>query len=93
FYFFLKALVAQASINIIFSSGIYIAAYILGYISIISPAGLGVREGVISALLAPQFGTPVAVSMALINRVWITIAEAIITLLALATYKIRLKRK
>ncbi len=91
FHFFLRALIATPQLGLIYSSGTYIAAYILGYISFLSPAGLGVREGVMSALLAPVLTVPVAASVALINRVWITIAEVISTLLALATYKIREK--
>ena len=42
-----------------------------------------------SALLAPQLGGPVAASIALIHRVWVTIAEAVVSLLALLTYKIK----
>ncbi len=91
FHFFMRAILAEPKLNLVFSAGTYIAAYILGYISIFTPAGLGVREGVISALLAPTVTAPIAASVALINRVWITIAEAIITLLALATYKIKNK--
>ncbi|SYZ72346.1 conserved membrane hypothetical protein [Candidatus Zixiibacteriota bacterium] len=91
FHFFLRALLATPQLGFVYSSGTYIAAYILGYISFLSPAGLGVREGVMSALLAPVLTPPIAASVALINRVWITIAEAISTLLALATYKIKKK--
>jgi uncharacterized membrane protein YbhN (UPF0104 family) len=89
FHFFLAALIAESGFGVLFSAGAYIAAYNLGYISFISPGGLGVREGVISALLAPQIGGPVAASLALIHRVWITIAEAVISLLALLTYKVK----
>jgi uncharacterized membrane protein YbhN (UPF0104 family) len=89
FHFFLKALLADMPLPVYQTGGIYISAYVLSYITFISPAGLGVREGIMSALLAPQFGAPVAASIALINRVWITMAEVVITLLALATYKIK----
>jgi uncharacterized membrane protein YbhN (UPF0104 family) len=89
FHFFLKALLAQTNISFIHSAGYYITAYVLGYITILSPGGLGVREGVMSALLAPQFGVPVAASISIINRVWITIAEVIISVAAMATYKIK----
>ncbi len=92
FHFFLKALIGEVSIPIALSTGTYITAYVLSYITFLSPAGLGVREGVMSAILATQFGAPVAASIALINRVWITMAEVIITLLALATYKIKSER-
>lgn len=93
FHFFLSALIAAPKLTVFFSAGSYIAAYNLGYIAFLSPGGLGVREGVISALLAPQIGAPVAASIALIHRILITIAEAVISLLALLTYKIRRKNK
>jgi uncharacterized membrane protein YbhN (UPF0104 family) len=89
FHYFLAALIDKGGPGIIFSSGAYIAAYNIGYISFLSPGGLGVREGVISALLAPYLTGPIAASIALIHRLWITIAEAIISLLALLTYKIK----
>jgi len=44
FHFFLRALIAQPSLGVWFTTGAYIAAYNLGYIAIISPGGLGVRE-------------------------------------------------
>jgi uncharacterized membrane protein YbhN (UPF0104 family) len=93
FHFFLKALIVDMPIPIYISTGAYITAYILAYITLISPAGLGVREGIMSAIIAPHLGGPVAASIALINRVWITIAEVIITILALATYKLRPPQK
>jgi glycosyltransferase 2 family protein len=90
FYFFTKALMSLANgLGFVYLAGSYVTAYIVGYVTFLSPAGLGVREGVMSALLTPTFGAPVAASIALIHRLLITIAEAAITLLALATYKIR----
>lgn len=87
FHFFLRALIAEPSLDIRFAAGVYIAAYNLGYIAIISPGGLGIREGVITALLAPSLGEPIAASISLIHRVLVTIAEAVISLLALLTYR------
>jgi len=91
FHFFLIALIPQSGIGVVFSSGAYIAAYNLGYLSFISPGGLGVREWVLKILLAPLIGAPVAASIALTHRIWITIGEAIMSLLALLTYKIKSK--
>ncbi|HDL04061.1 MAG TPA: flippase-like domain-containing protein [candidate division Zixibacteria bacterium] len=89
FHFFLKALIAQPPLSASFTTGAYIAAYNLGYIAIISPGGLGVREGVMTLLLAGSLGQPIAASIALIHRVLITIAEAVMSLLALLTYKLK----
>ncbi len=89
FHFFLKALIPEPALDFKFATGAYIAAYNLGYIALISPGGLGVREGVITALLATSLGQPIAASISLIHRILITIAEAFISLLALLTYKIK----
>jgi len=89
FHYFLAALVADVRQTVWYSAGSYIAAYNIGYIAFFSPGGLGFREGVMTMLLAPTLTQPVAASLALINRVWITIAEAIVSLLALLTYKFK----
>ncbi|MBN2225947.1 MAG: flippase-like domain-containing protein [candidate division Zixibacteria bacterium] len=89
FHFFLTALVVDVNQTFWYSAGTYIAAYNIGYIAFFSPGGLGFREGVMTALLAPALTQPMAASLALINRVWITIAEAIISLIALLTYKFK----
>ncbi|UCD17158.1 MAG: flippase-like domain-containing protein [Candidatus Zixiibacteriota bacterium] len=91
FHFFLGALLKHPQHVLQNSAGIYIAAYNIGYIAFFSPGGLGFREGVMTALLSPGLTQPVAASIALINRVWITAAEAVVSLLAILTY--RLKRR
>jgi hypothetical protein len=50
------------------------AAYLMGYVAVFAPAGIGVREGFLVAFLDPHVG-PAALGVALIARVWITVAE------------------
>jgi uncharacterized membrane protein YbhN (UPF0104 family) len=92
FFYFLEALLDNSTFSLNYAVGTYIAAYIIGYISFLSPGGLGFREGVMTALLTPFLGIGVSVSISLIHRVWITCAEAIISLAALLTYKFRSKK-
>jgi len=87
FFYFLKALKEDSLLSLDYAIGTYIAAYVLGYIAFLSPGGLGFREGVMTVLLSPFFGLPVAVSISLIHRIWITAVEAIISLIALLTYR------
>ncbi len=89
FHFFLGAILVDVDFGPLFSAGTYIAAYNLAYIVILSPGGLGVREGVISALLTPYLGGPIAASVSLIHRVFVTLAEGCISLMALLTYRIK----
>ena len=53
----------------------YAAAYVLGYLAVFAPAGLGVREGLLVAFLAPVTGSADAVALSVIARVWSTAAE------------------
>ena len=50
-------------------------AYFLGYAAIFAPAGVGVREGALALLLAPWMGAPAAAVLAVIARLWMTLAE------------------
>lgn len=64
----------------------YTAAYIVGFITLIAPAGIGVREaGIWEAL--PLLGLTTygdAVIVAVISRLWLTVLEVIPGLIALA---------
>jgi uncharacterized membrane protein YbhN (UPF0104 family) len=59
----------------IFASA-FAAAYLLGYIAIFAPAGIGVREGVLVALLRPEVGGS-AIGIAVLARLWITVVEIV----------------
>ncbi|NCO38542.1 MAG: hypothetical protein COZ06_15530 [Armatimonadetes bacterium CG_4_10_14_3_um_filter_66_18] len=61
----------------------YAASWAIGFLAIVSPGGLGVRESVLTALLRPLMPAGSAVVVALGSRVWITVAEALGALLAL----------
>lgn len=53
----------------------YAAGYLAGYISLITPAGLGVSEGVTSILLASSIGIERAFAVALTFRIIQTLAQ------------------
>lgn len=53
----------------------FVAAYVIGYVAIFAPAGLGVREASLAALLAPMMGEGAATGLAVIARVWSTVVE------------------
>ncbi|MHB1194304.1 MAG: lysylphosphatidylglycerol synthase domain-containing protein [Longimicrobiales bacterium] len=53
----------------------FAAAYVLGYIVIFAPAGVGVREGFLVAFLTPFFGAGPSAALALVARVWTTLVE------------------
>ena len=53
----------------------FAAAYVLGYLSMLTPSGLGVREGVLVLLLEPLLPAPLPVVIALAARIWMTVGE------------------
>lgn len=55
----------------------FTAAWAIGFLVIIAPVGIGPREAVLTALLAPQFGVTIAFSTAIVARLWWTLGEAL----------------
>ena len=75
FFLFVRSLVPVAWKD----AGVLIACYafswIIGFLSFLTPSGLGVREGLLSLLLANYVSTPQAILIALLCRVWMLSAE------------------
>lgn len=55
--------------------GVNALSWAIGFVSIITPAGLGVREGVAFSLLSKTLARPYPSLIPLVARVWVTIAE------------------
>jgi len=53
----------------------YAAAYAAGFLALLTPAGLGVREGVLVVALAPVLPAGPARVVALVSRVWMMLVE------------------
>lgn len=64
----------------------YSMAWVIGFLAFLVPGGLGIREGVLALLLAPILPAPVPALVAVLSRLWWTMAElvsmAIATLVA-----------
>jgi uncharacterized membrane protein YbhN (UPF0104 family) len=56
---------------------VYPIAYVIGFLSFITPSGFGVREGAFYVLLAPLMGGGVVTVAALAMRVWNLLGEVI----------------
>lgn len=52
-------------------------AYWIGYVSFITPSGLGFREGALALMLATYFPTPIAIALSLATRLWSTLGEVL----------------
>jgi glycosyltransferase 2 family protein len=53
------------------------AAYVIGYLSLLTPSGIGVREGVMVVLLAAIMPEPVAAVIAIVARLWMIAGEVV----------------
>ena len=86
FYLFIKALLPEQELPLIEVVGAWTLAYLVGYWTVVLPAGIGAREAVLLLLLTPIFsslGTPELAGVAVVGaRAWSIIGEIICTLLA-----------
>lgn len=60
---------------LLFTASAFIFSYIIGFLSIFVPGGLGVREGILVFWLSSYFPLPVATLISLLSRLWMTAAE------------------
>jgi hypothetical protein len=55
--------------------GMNAAAYFVGYVSFITPSGLGFREGALAILLGAFFPAPLAIALSFATRIWSLVGE------------------
>jgi len=67
-------------------AGTYTAGYLVGFVAPLSPGGLGVREGMLVILLAPQYGIGVAIAISLAIRLANMAGELLAVALVHAVY-------
>ncbi|MEX2571424.1 MAG: lysylphosphatidylglycerol synthase domain-containing protein [Gemmatimonadota bacterium] len=77
FYLFVRSLTPLPPGALPGIVGINALAFVVGYAVFIAPAGLGAKEGALTALLAFYLPLPVAVVVAIAARLWMVVAEII----------------
>lgn len=73
FALFVKSL--EPNLGLFAAGSAFAAAYLLGYVFLLAPAGIGIREGVLSSLLAGFMGAQQAIAIAVLARLWTTVGE------------------
>ncbi|MBM3332000.1 UPF0104 family protein [candidate division WOR-3 bacterium] len=63
--------------------GGYAMSWMLGFLVLIAPAGLGIREGVYTIILRTVLPEPIAIVSALVTRVWMTVSEVLMAAVCL----------
>ena len=78
FFFFLKSfsLVQWTDAGVL--TACFAFAWIVGFLSFLTPGGLGIREALLSVLLANYMPAPHAVLVALLCRLWMLAAEMVL---------------
>lgn len=89
FYFFVNAFYTLELIHIPILAGIFAISFTAGYLAFITPAGLGVREGLLSVLLSQFLPASVAIGLSLLSRLWLIGIEILILMALLINPKTR----
>lgn len=84
---------SQSAPSLLVCAGAFALAYIAGVVVIVAPAGVGVREVVLTALLAPSVGLGPATVAALITRVLITVADFAAAGLSVVAHDFRMRSR
>ena len=75
--------VIQEPVFLVQAMGANAVAYILGFVAVFAPGGIGVREVTLSGLLAQVMALELAAAIAVIARFWLVGAQLVCALLAL----------
>lgn len=87
FYFLVTSIYLIPFAKIIDLTAAYTLSWIIGFIVIFAPGGLGVREGIMSLLLSSFIPTPLAIAISFLSRVWITVFEIVVFFIGLTVHK------
>lgn len=83
FWLLARGLVAGVSLPLTTATGIFAVGYMLGWLALFAPGGVGVRELVFIGLLAPSLGGGGALALSVASRLLLTALEAAAALLTL----------
>jgi hypothetical protein len=88
FYLFVTAVTTAPRGAILPLVGVNAIAYLAGYLAVFAPGGLGVREGVYALLLGAYIPASIAVAVAILARLWLTLCELAVVVLLVVRYGI-----
>ena len=77
FYLLIKSFYATPLSLILPLTGAFAVSWIIGFLSLITPSGLGIREGILTFLLGFYFPLPIAIIISLVSRLWIILGELV----------------
>ena len=84
FYYITVAVTPNGySLNWLQSASIFSLAWCAGFVVVLAPAGIGVRESALTLLLSQTMPVSEALSVAIVARLWWTVTEAIYIIISL----------
>ncbi len=86
----LKALIGPINVSIFWMVSAFVIAWLIGYLSLITPMGLGVREAAAVVILSPIISAGAASMVAIATRVMVILSElSILAVLAIVRLNLR----
>jgi uncharacterized membrane protein YbhN (UPF0104 family) len=71
----LRALEVKTDMPLVSIMAVFVTSWLIGFISMLTPGGIGVREAVIVVLLQPEIPVPQAIAIALLARLTWSLIE------------------
>ena len=63
-------------------ASVFIASWVIGFVAVLAPAGIGIREGAFVVLLAPIMAVEAGIVIAAFSRLWWIVAEVALAAVA-----------
>lgn len=92
FFLFIKSIYPIRIVHLPIISSIYPFAWSIGFMCLITPSGLGVREGILSMFLTTCLPPVHATLVALLSRLWLITLEVILAGIAWGCYLQRIRK-
>jgi glycosyltransferase 2 family protein len=70
-----RGLLPRSGLDLRLAVAAFTASYLAGFLALLAPGGLGVREGIFILMLQGPLGLAAATSLALASRLFLTVAE------------------
>ncbi len=86
FFLFVKSIYPIHITQFPIIMSIFAFAWSIGFMTLITPGGLGVREGILSLLLTSCLPPATATLIALLSRIWVICIEIILAGVAFGCY-------
>lgn len=75
FYYLISSITILDISNLFWIISVFSISWVIGYLILITPGGIGAREGLIIYLLTPLFPLPLTIAISLLTRIWMIITE------------------